>query len=304
MSEIALTECHEKANSLYAFNVEGERFKLLMVEQVHILFANALEVVNALYLHRLGLDPLAILNVASLGGNFADVYFWVEICCERIAVVAAVAVKNVNVVDLVKLMLHCVSGEHSCNTGIKAASEQSGDTCFFKFLTVCPLPLVFELCCVERLIVCGVNIVSLCSKAGVHYREILIGECEIEHNIGLVALNECDKLVNVVGIYLRCLDNRLGGGLEFLLERVTLGFGAARYHDPLKNFAVLAALVDSNGSNSAATDDHTFFHIPNLLFIGERSFIVLVSSRHCEQHFADHLAGNSGGNSTLVVNRT
>ena len=77
MSEIALTECHEKANSLYAFNVEGERFKLLMVEQVHILFANALEVVNALYLHRLGLDPLAILNVASLGGNFADVYFWV-----------------------------------------------------------------------------------------------------------------------------------------------------------------------------------------------------------------------------------
>ena len=77
-----------------------------MVEEVHILFADALEVVNAFYLHGFSLDPFAVLDVASLSGDLADIYLGVEVGSEGIAVVAAVAVENVDVVYLVELVLH------------------------------------------------------------------------------------------------------------------------------------------------------------------------------------------------------
>ena len=80
-----------------------------MVEKIHILLAYALEVVNSLYLHRLCLYPLAVLDVAALCRYLTDIDLRVEVCSERIAVVAAVAVEDINVVYLVELVLHSVS---------------------------------------------------------------------------------------------------------------------------------------------------------------------------------------------------
>ena len=82
---------------------ERQALDLLMVQQVHVLLADAVEVVFALDLHGFGLHPVAVLPVGAVGGNLADVDLRVKVGGERVAVVAAVAVEDVDVVDLVKL---------------------------------------------------------------------------------------------------------------------------------------------------------------------------------------------------------
>ena len=258
MVEVALTESHEKAYALYALDVERQRLQLFVVQQIHILFAHALEVVDALYLHRLGLDPLAVLDVAALCRNFAYVYLGVEVGRDGVAVVAAVAVENVDVVYLVELVLHGVCRENARNAGIKAASQQRCDARFFKLFAVSPLPLVLKLGGVLRLVIRGIDVVGLGSKAGVHYREVLIRQGEIEHYRGLVAFYQRYQLVNVVRVHLRRFYNSLSGGGEFFFQRVALRLRAAGYHYPLKYLAVLTALVDSYRGNAAAADYQCF----------------------------------------------
>ena len=111
-----------------------------MVKQIHILFAYFGEVIYTLYLHRLGLNPLAVLDVRTLGAYLTDIYLGVEVCGKGISVVACVAVKDINVVYFVKIVLLGICAENACNAWVKAAAQQSGDACLFKSLTVCPLP--------------------------------------------------------------------------------------------------------------------------------------------------------------------
>ena len=111
-----------------------------MVKQVHILFAYFGEVIYTLYLHRLGLNPLAVLDIRALGAYLTDIYLGVEVCGKGISVVACIAVKDINVVYFVKIVLLSICAENACNAGVKSAAQQSGDACLFKSLTVCPLP--------------------------------------------------------------------------------------------------------------------------------------------------------------------
>ena len=63
-----------------------------MVKQVHILVPDFREIVYPFDLHGLGLHPMAVLPVASLGGNLPDIDLRVEVCGEGITMVAGVAV--------------------------------------------------------------------------------------------------------------------------------------------------------------------------------------------------------------------
>ena len=76
-----------------------------MVEQVHVLAADLVEVVLALDGHGGDFDPVAVLPVGAGRGNLAQVDLGIEVGGERVAVVAAVAVQNVNGVDLVEQVL-------------------------------------------------------------------------------------------------------------------------------------------------------------------------------------------------------
>ena len=101
MCEVALSECHKETDTLDTLDIECERFKLLVVQKVHILLADLLKVVLSLYLHRLGFYPLAVLDIAALCGYLTDIYLGVEVCRKRVTVVAAVTVKNINIINLV-----------------------------------------------------------------------------------------------------------------------------------------------------------------------------------------------------------
>ena len=128
---------------------------------------------------------------------------------------------------------------------------------------------------------------SLSCETSVHDSKVLIGERKIQHNVRLVAVDKSDELVNVVGVHLSSLDDRFSSRLELLLERVALRLGAARNHDALKSFAVLAALVDSNGSNSSAADNHTFSHCYDLLLSIIFCFFYAENKEYCYKQSID-----------------
>ena len=162
-----------------------------MVEKIHIPFADLREVIHALYLHRLGLYPVAVLPIAALRADLADVYLRIEVGRKRIAVVSGVAVEDIYIVYLVELMLQGIRREHARNARVKAAAQQCGESRLLKAVTVCPLPFILKLCRILRLIVCGVHIIRARGKARVHYREILIRKRKIQDNIRLELLYEC-----------------------------------------------------------------------------------------------------------------
>ena len=92
MGQVALAEGHKEADALYARNILREGLDLLMVQKIHILLADLREVVLALDLHRLCLYPVAVLPVGAVCGYLTEVDLRVEVCSERITMVAAVAV--------------------------------------------------------------------------------------------------------------------------------------------------------------------------------------------------------------------
>ena len=146
MHQIALPKGHEEPDTLDIRDILGKGLDLLVVQQVHILVADACEIVLTLDLHGLGLDPVAVLPVGAVGGDFTEVDLRVEVGCERIAVVAAVAVENVDIVDLVEIVLERIGGEYRCDAGIEAGAAECCQTGRLEFFVIGPLPRIIEIC--------------------------------------------------------------------------------------------------------------------------------------------------------------
>ena len=226
-----------------------------MVQQIHILFANLIEVVFPLDFHRLGFHPFAVFDVAALCRNFPNIDFRIEVGGKRIAVVTAVAVQNVDIIDFVKVVLLGISTKYASYAGVKAAAQQRCDASLFKTFPISPLPLVLKLCSIFRFIVRSVHIVRLGGKTSVHNGQILIGECYVNDNVWLFLLNQGNQLVYIIGIYLCSGDFSSRLVLQFFLELVTLGLGTAGNADFRKHFTVLAALVNDNTCHAAGSDN-------------------------------------------------
>ena len=188
--------------------------------------------------------------------------------------VAAVAVQNIDGVDGVKLVLLGVGAVGLGHARVKAAAQQGDEARLLKLLPVGPLPGVVEvggkalllaallvdglplrLLDVLGLVVGGVHIVDAARQAGVHDGQVLIGQGDIHHQVRLVALDEGDHLVHLVGIHLGGGD--LGGGLAGKVggQLVALGLGAAGDAQLREYIADLAALADGHGGHAAAADD-------------------------------------------------
>ena len=122
MSEVALTKGHKETDAFDALDIERQRFDLFMVQQVHIFFADLVKVVNPFDFHGFGFYPMAIFPIAAIGADFADVDFRIKIGGEGIAMVAAIAVLNIYVMDFIKVMLLGISGKNTGHTWVKAAA--------------------------------------------------------------------------------------------------------------------------------------------------------------------------------------
>ena len=136
--------------------------------------------------------------------------------------VAAVTVEDIDVVDLIELMLQRICGENTRYARIESGAEKRRDTGLLKSVMVCPLPLIFELCRVERLVVCGIDIRSLGRQACVHDGQILVRKREVQANVRLELFHDGNKLRYLICVDLTRVDDGLCRRLEFLLQRVTL----------------------------------------------------------------------------------
>ena len=195
------------------------------------------------------------------------------------AVVAAVAVEDVDGVDFIEQMLLCVSAVRLRYARIEAGAEQRGQTGLLELLLVRPLPRVVKvrgkalvlaallvdgaplrIVGVLRLVVCGVHVVDAALEARIHNGQILIRQSDIHDDVRLVLVDERAQLVHVVRVHLCGADFGRCRAVELLLDGVALALGAGRDHDLLKNVAVLAALVNDNAGNAAAADDQCSSH--------------------------------------------
>ena len=123
MREVALTERHEEANASDALQVLGKRLNFLVMQKIHILLTDLVEVVDALNRHRLRLHPMPVLPVATLRGNFADVDFGIEIGRKRIAMVAPIAVEDIQRLNRVEIVLLRIGREDLRYAGVESTAE-------------------------------------------------------------------------------------------------------------------------------------------------------------------------------------
>ena len=166
------------------------------------------------YLERSGGHPLAVFVIASVLSDFADVDFGVEIGGESLVVVACVAIDNVQIVHFVEMVLGCIGGIDTTYAGVESATEDSGEAGLFEALLVGPLPAVFEVGFILRLIVSRIQIVHSGLQAGFHDGEVLIGECHVDDNIGFETVEKGYQFVYIVSIDLCGLYGRIADGLS------------------------------------------------------------------------------------------
>ena len=89
-------------------------------------------------------------------------------------VVTSIAIHDVEILELVKVMLCGVCRVDACYAWIETATEDSAETSLLETLAVSPLPRVLEVCLILWLVVGCVEIVTATSKTSFHDGEILI----------------------------------------------------------------------------------------------------------------------------------
>ena len=105
MRQVLLPEGHPKPDALQTRDVFDQRLEFFMIQQVRSARTD-LGIINVpADAHRLDLNPSAVFPVFALLSNLADVDLWVEVGGEWMAVIAGVAVHNINRINPVIVML-------------------------------------------------------------------------------------------------------------------------------------------------------------------------------------------------------
>ena len=207
-----------------------------MVKQIHIFFSYLREIIFSLDLHRFCLYPVTVLPVRTIGRYFTKVDLRIEVGCKWISVVSAIAVQDINGVDLVKIMFQRICGKYAGYPRIESASKKCGNSCVFEFFTICPLPGIIKICSksslfapffidgsplriirIFRFVISGIDIIYLTLQAGIHNRQILIRQCHIQNRIRLIRPDQCYQFFYLIRIHLCRCDLRICGTFQFFL---------------------------------------------------------------------------------------
>ena len=175
-----------------------------MIHEEAFLFADA---VGERIIHgprqRIGFHPFAAFPVAAARGHFADIDFRVKIRGKGLAVIARVAVDDIQHMHFVQLVLENPRGKDIRHAGIETGTEQRGQTGLAEAVLIGPLPLVFKLGGIQRLVVGRIKIMHAALEAGVHDVQILIGQSNVGHHGGFDIADKLAQLGHIVGIHLR-----------------------------------------------------------------------------------------------------
>ncbi len=111
-----------------------------MIEEIAVALADVGIGEGLVYFERAGGHPFAVLIVAAVLSDLADVDFGVEIGGESLAVVTSVAVHDVEILHVGEIMLGCIGCEYTRYSRVKTAAEDGGEAGFLETLLVGPLP--------------------------------------------------------------------------------------------------------------------------------------------------------------------
>ena len=99
-------------------------------------------------------------------------------------------------------------------------------------------------------------------QAGIHDGQVLIRQGQVEHYIGLYALDQGYQLIHAVSIHLSCGNPgaALTLGLNLLLKVVTLANRTAGNANLVKNRVVLGAFLNRNLDYTSAAYNQYLSH--------------------------------------------
>ena len=166
-----------------------------------------------------------------LGGHFADVDLGVEIGGKRQTVVTAVAVQHVDLADRVQLVFLQPCGKDRGHARIEPRSQNGGQSLFLELVLVGPLPVIFELGLVLGLVVRGIQIVHARLQTGIHQRQVLIGQREVDQKFGARLPDQFDDGDPVHRIHFGRVNHDAGAFLDVLGDLVTFEFSARGQRD-------------------------------------------------------------------------
>lgn len=128
-------------------------------------------------------------------------------------------------------MLLGVGAEDVGHAGVEARAEESGEAGLLEALAVGPLPGVFELREVGRLVVGRVDVVDAGVEAGVHQVEVLVGQGDVDEQLGAEGFDQGDRGLDIVRVDGGGMDRAARGGLDVGGDGLALVLVAGGQHD-------------------------------------------------------------------------
>ena len=168
--------------------------------------------------------------------------------------VAGVAVDDVEVVDLVEVVLGGVGREDGRHARVEAAAEDRREARGLEAVLVGPLPRILEVGFVLGLVVGRVEVVASALQAGVHDRQILIGQRHVDDDVGPEGAEELAELRHAVGVDLGGLHPPAADGGR---HGVAFRLGAAGQHH-VGEYGVGGDLLRHDRADASCSDDKCF----------------------------------------------
>ena len=133
---------------------------------------------------RFGCNPFAVFIITSVLGNFADIDLRIEVCSKCLMMVSCITVDDIQILDFIEVMFGSISRIDTTYSRVESASQDCGQASFLKAFLVCPLPTVFEVSFVFRLIVCRIQVVYAGFQTSFHDGQVLIRKSYVNNDFG------------------------------------------------------------------------------------------------------------------------
>ncbi len=169
--------------------------------------------------------------------------------------VAGIAVDDIEIFHLAEIMFGRVCREYSGHARIKPAAEYGCQPGLLKLLAIGPLPRIFEMGYIARLVVGCVEVAHSTLQTCIHYSEILIGERHVYDHVGLMATQQCHELLHRIGI------DRIGCHVlrsDLVYNSLTLRQSARSEHYLAEHLRILGTFVGHHRSDATGADDYYF----------------------------------------------
>ena len=255
--EVFLAKRHPEACTLDGGEILHQRLQFFVIKQVGVAWTDVRISQVFVDFQRLGCHPFSVFIIAAVLCNLTDVDFRIEVGGECFMMISGITVYDVQILYFVKMMFGGVCRIYAAYSRVETAAEDGGQSGIFEAFLIGPLPTVFKVGNIFRLIIGGIQIVDSALQASLHDGEVLVGEGYVDDDFGFETIEECYQFVHAVGIYLGGFDVRVTDCLD---NSVTFGLGAAGYHDFCKHIRILSHFVRNNGTYTACTDNKNFTH--------------------------------------------